>query len=143
MSTTATAERGRDEVILVARLLLVILFLISGWGKITNLGGTAGYFAQIGVPLPNVALGVAVVMELGVGIALAFGVLTRPLALLLALFTLSTALIGHPFWSMDGAARYDAFLHFYKNLSIIGGLMLLSVTGAGRYSADAARTRLA
>lgn len=137
---TIASERGRDEVVLVARILLVLLFVISGWGKLTNFEGTVGYMTQTGVPVPAVATAVALVMELAVGLALALGFWTRPLALLLAVFTLGTALIGHPFWSMDGVARYGASIHFYKNMSIIGGLLLLYVAGPGRHSIDAART---
>jgi putative oxidoreductase len=65
------------------------------------------------------------------------GVLTRPLALLLALYTLGTALIAHHFWTMEGGDRYANAINFYKNISIIGGLLLLYVTGAGKYSVDA------
>ena len=79
----------------------------------------------------------AIVVEVPVALAVALGVWTRPLALLLALYTLGTALIGHPFWTMEGAARYANAINFYKNVSIIGGFLLLYVTGAGRYSVDA------
>jgi putative oxidoreductase len=139
--TTFGAERVRDEVILVARILLIVLFVVSGWSKITNYAGTVGYMTQAGAPMPEVAALVAIVVEVFVALAVALGVWTRPLALVLALFTLGTALIGHPFWSMEGAARYANSVNFYKNLSIIGGFLLLYVTGPGRYSIDAALGR--
>ena len=69
---------------------------------------------------------IAVVMELGVGIALVVGFYTRPLAVLLALYTLGTAIIGHHFWNMTGAEQYANMINFYKNISIMGGLLLLS-----------------
>jgi len=78
---------------------------------------------------------VVITVEVFVAIAVAFGAWTRPLVLLLALYTLGTALIGHLFWTMEATARNA--INFYKNISIIGGLLLLYVTGAGRYSVDA------
>jgi putative oxidoreductase len=138
---TFGAGRLRDEAILLARILLIVLFVVFGWSKLTNYTGTAAYMAQTGAPLPSVAAVVAIVVEFFVALAVALGVWTRPLALLLALYTLGTALIGHHFWTMEGAARYGNAINFYKNLSIIGGFLLLYVTGAGRYSIDAALGR--
>ena len=135
--TTFGSERVRDEVLLVARILLIVLFLVFGWSKLTGYAGTVGYMTQVGAPMPSVAALVAIVVEVFVALAVALGVWTRPLALLLALYTLGTGLIGHPFWTMEGAARYGNAINFYKNISIIGGFLLLYVTGAGRYSVDA------
>ena len=92
---------------------------------------------QTGVPVPSIATPVAIVVEFFVALAVAIGVWTRPLALLLALYTLVTALIAHHFWTMEGAERYENAINFYKNISIIGGFLLLYVSGAGRYSVDA------
>lgn len=127
-------ERNRDLLILVARILMMALFIWSGWAKLADFQGTAGYLASIGTPVPQVAAAVAVIMELLVGVALLVGVFVRPLALLMALFVLGTGLIGHPFWSMEGADRAMNMTQFYKNLSIMGGLLLLAVTGAGRFA---------
>lgn len=127
-------ERQRDLLILVARVCLMLLFVVSGWGKLTGFDATVGYMASLGAPLPSLAAAVAVVMELGVGLALLAGVAVRPLALLMAVFVLGTALIGHAFWGMQGAERAAAAIQFQKNLSIIGGLILLAVGGAGRYA---------
>ena len=80
---------------------------------------------------------VAIVVEFFIALAVAFGASTRPLALLLALYTLGTALIAHHFWTMDGDVRSENAINFYKNISIIGGFLLLYVTGGGRYSVDA------
>jgi putative oxidoreductase len=135
--TTFGAERVRDEVLLVARILLIVLFLAFGWSKLTGYTGTVGYMTQVGAPMPSVAALVAIMVEVFVALAVALGVWTRPLALLLALYTLGTGLIGHPFWTMEGAARYGNAINFYKNISIIGGFLLLYVTGPGRYSVDA------
>ena len=135
--TPWSADRARDEIILVARILLVLLFLVFGWSKLTSYSGTVDYMAQTGLPVPSVAALVAIVIEFVLGLAVAFGVSTRPVALVLALYTLATALIAHHFWTMEGAASYANTINFYKNISIIGGFLLLYVTGAGRYSVDA------
>jgi len=135
--TTFGAERVKDEAILVGRILLILLFLIFGWSKLTNYGGTVNYMTQSGTPIPSLAALVAIVIEVFVALAVILGVWTRPLALLLALYTLATALIGHHFWTMEGAARNANAINFYKNISIIGGFLLLYITGGGRYSVDA------
>jgi putative oxidoreductase len=132
--TTFGAETIRDEVILTARVLLVMLFLISGWDKLTDYAGTVTYMTQVGTPLPGIAALVAIVVEFFVSIALILGLWTRPLALLMAFYTLATAFIGHHYWSMVNAERAANEIHFYKNASIMGGFLLLYVTGAGKYS---------
>ncbi|ATJ87061.1 DoxX family protein [Ralstonia solanacearum] len=119
----AAIERWRDELILLARVLMMLLFLISGWGKVTGFAGTVGYMGTVGAPMPMLAAIIAVIMEFGVGIAL-----------LMALFVLGTALIAHTYWNVEGAMQTANMVQFYKNLSIMGGLILLSVTGAGKYA---------
>jgi putative oxidoreductase len=132
------AGKIRNEVLLVGRILLMALFLIFGWGKLMNYSGTVGYFTQGGVPSPPLAAAIAIIMEFFVGLAIVIGFLTRPLALLLALYTFGTALIGHHYWTVTGPAHIESMINFYKNISIIGGLFVLYVSGAGRYSIDSA-----
>ena len=122
--------------ILAARILLTALFLIFGWRKLTDHSGTVTQFAQLGVPLPRLAAVVATFMELPVAFAVAVGAFARPSALLMLVYTLGTALIGHHYWTVTGAAQVDSMDGFYKNLSIMGGFLLLFVTGAGKYSVD-------
>ena len=131
-------DRTRDAVTLVARLLTAGLFLVFGWDKLLQPVATAGHFAQTGVPFPALACAVAIAAELGGGVALVLGLVTRPLVVLLAAYTLATAFIGHPFWTMTGPAYLGSEINFLKNVSICGGLLALFVTGAGRYSADQA-----
>jgi len=125
-----------DEIILAARLLLATLFLIFGWRKLRDFSGTISQMVQLGAPMPVPAAGAATFMELPVAFAVAVGAFTRPAALLLFLYTLGTALIGHRYWTMTDADYVDSMDSFYKNLSIMGGLLLLYVTGAGKYSID-------
>jgi putative oxidoreductase len=129
-------DKVSNEVILLARILLVVLFVLFGWSKLTDFPGTVGYMASQGLPMPTLAAAVVVLMEFFVGLAIVLGFCTRPLALLLALYTLGTALIGHHYWTMEGADRMANMINFYKNISIIGGLLLLCVTGPGKYSID-------
>jgi putative oxidoreductase len=129
-------DNQKDVVILVARMLLMVLFVMFGWSKLTGFSATVAYMTSTGAPVPELSAIIAVVMEFVVGIALVVGFFTRPLALVLAVYTLGTAFIGHHYWNMTGAAQYDNMIHFYKNISVIGGLLMLCVTGAGRYSID-------
>ena len=138
MFTDFGSGKVRDEALLVARVLLALLFLTFGWSKLTDYSGTVAYMTQAGLPLPSLAALVAIVIEFFGGLALILGVWTRPLAVLLGLYTLVSAIIGHPFWTMsDPAARYGNEINFYKNISILGGFLLLYITGAGGYSVDA------
>ena len=129
-------DQRKDALILLARVLLMALFVYFGWQKLTGFSGTVAYMTSTGAPAPTLSAIIAVVMEFGVGIAIVVGFYTRPLALLLALYTLGTALIGHHFWTMTGMEQYANMINFYKNISIMGGLLLLSVTGPGKYSFD-------
>ena len=125
-----------NELILAARLLLATLFLIFGWRKLRDYSGTVSQIVQLGVPMPALVAVVAIFMELAVAFAVAVGAFTRPPALLLIFYTLGTALIGRHYWTIPGADRVASMDGFYKNLSIIGGLLLLYVAGAGKYSID-------
>ena len=125
-----------NELILVARLLLTALFLIFGWRKLRDLSGTVSQMVQLGLPTPVLAAFVSIIMELPVAFAVAVGAFTRPLALLMFLYTLGTARFGHRYWTMTGSERVDNMDGFYKNLGIMGGFLLLYVTGAGKYSID-------
>ncbi|WP_313399174.1 DoxX family protein [Stenotrophomonas sp.] len=133
------AERNRDGLILLARLALMLLFVLSGWGKLHDFQGTVGYMASLQAPLPQVAAAIAVAMEFVVAMALMLGIAVRPLALLFVAFVLGTALLGHAFWGMQGAERAANLTQFLKNVSIAGGLLLLVVTGAGRYAVGRGR----
>ena len=125
-----------DELILAARLFLATLFLIFGWRKLRDYSGTVSQIAQLGGPMPRLAAAVAIFMELPVAFAVAVGAFARPSALLMFFYTLGTALIGHRYWTVTGPDRVDSLDGFYKNLSIMGGFLLLYIHGAGKYSID-------
>ncbi len=129
-----------DELILAARLFLATLFLIFGWRKLRDHSGTVNQLVQLGVPMPTLGAAVATFMELPVAFAVLVGAFTRPSALLMFSYTMGTALIGHRYWTLKGADQVASMDGFYKNLSIMGGFLLLYVTGAGKYSIDALRS---
>jgi putative oxidoreductase len=126
-----------DTVILAARLFLAALFLIFGWRKLRDYSGTVSQMVRDGLPMPALAAAVAIFMELPVAFAVAVGAFTRPSTALMAFYTLGTSLIEHRYWTMKGADRVANMENFYKNLSIMGGFLLLYITGAGKYSIDA------
>jgi len=125
-----------NELILAARVLLATLFLIFGWRKLRDFSGTVSQMAQLGVPTPVLAAALATFMELPVAFTVAIGAFTRVSSVLMFFYTLGTALIGHRYWTVKGAGYVDSMDSFYKNLSIMGGFLLLYVTGPGKYSID-------
>jgi len=126
----------QDNVALVARILLAVMFIISGFGKITGFDATVGYIASKGLPLPQlVAIG-TILVELGGGIMLAVGFKARWAALALAVFTLLAAIIFHNFWAADAAAKMGQQINFMKNISIVGGMLMVFAFGPGRLSVD-------
>ena len=126
-----------NEIILVARLLLTALFLIFGARKVRDYSGTVAQMVQEGFRIPVLPTLVSIVMELPVSLAVAIGLFTRPLAALMALYSLGTALIGHHYWTVKDAGYVDSMDGFYKDLAIMGGFLLLCITGPGKYSIDA------
>ncbi|WP_261541835.1 DoxX family protein [Burkholderia multivorans] len=129
-------ESKKDELLLAARVLLMILFVLFGWQKLTGFAGTVAYMASTGSPSPELSAAIAVGVELVGGVLIAIGFYTRPLALAFAAYTLATAFIGHRYWSLQGMDQYLAMINFYKNISIVGAFLLLALTGPGRYSVD-------
>jgi putative oxidoreductase len=122
-----------DEFILAARLLLATLLLNFGWRKLRDFSGTINQMVQLGVPVPVLAAAVALFMELPIAFAVAVGAFRRLSAALMALYALGTAFIGHRYWTVKGADYVDSLDGFYKDLSIMGGFLLLCVAGAGKY----------
>ncbi len=113
-------------VMFIARLMMALIFLVAGVRKLLAWGATAGYFAKLGIPMPEVVLPLVVALEIGGAIALIFGWQLRLVCGLLGAFTLASAFLGHAFWSAD-AAQYAAQLNnFLKNVAMAGGFLLLA-----------------
>lgn len=128
--------QSRSLVLLIARIAVVVLFIIFGLPKITGFDGTVQYMTSLGAPMPMLAAIIAVIMEVPAAILIVLGFYTRPLAVLFVFYTLGTAIIGHHYWDMSGDAVTPNMINFYKNVSIAGAFLLLAVTGPGAISID-------
>ena len=133
---TTTANGTQDLLALVGRILLAVLFVPAGFGKLTGFAGTVGYIGSVGLPLPQVGAVIAIVVELGLGLALLAGFKTRLAAIVLALFTLAASFFFHKFWAVAADKVMVQQLMFMKNIAITGGLLAFAAFGAGRFSVD-------
>ncbi|AWI75757.1 DoxX family protein [Parazoarcus communis] len=124
---------------LVGRLLLAALFLPAGIGKLTGFSGTVGYISSVGLPLPEVAAALALVVEIVGGLALIAGFGTRLAALALGVFTLVASFFFHNYWGVAAEQQFVQQLLFFKNVAVAGGLFTLAAFGAGAWSIDARR----
>ena len=129
----------QNPLALVGRLLLALLFLPAGIGKITGFAGTVGYIGSVGLPLPALGAVIAIVVEIVGGVALIAGFGTRIAALILALFTLAASFFFHAYWAVPADQQFVTQLLFMKNIAVVGGLLTLSAWGAGAWSMDARR----
>ena len=116
---------------LIGRILLVLIFINSGIGKIGNFEGTAQYMAKSGMPFPHFFLVGAIFLELAGGLCVVLGYFTRFGAFLLVIFLIPTTLIFH-----TNFADQNQVIMFMKNVSMFGGCLVLLASGAGRYSLD-------
>lgn len=116
----------------LGRLLLSIIFLLSGFQKLAAFGDTVAYMGQEGLPLPFLAALAAVVVECLGGILLVVGWQTRFTGLVLALWCIATAVVAH-----SNFADQNMAIHFLKNVAMAGGLLQLTAFGAGAWSLDA------
>jgi putative oxidoreductase len=130
----------QNTIVLVGRILLGLIFILSGFGKIAGFDGTVAYIASSHLPLPSIVAALTIVIELGGGLALVTGFYTRQTALVLAVFTLLTGFIFHNFWAAAEAQRLAQQINFLKNLSIAGGMLVLAAFGPGTLSIDARRS---
>ena len=131
--------RFDNPLTLTARVLLALLFLPAGLTKITGFAGTVGYIASVGLPLASAGAVLAIVLEVAGGIALLLGWGTRAAALALAAFTLVASVFFHAFWAVPADQAFVQQLMFFKNLAVVGGLLVLAAHGAGAWSVDARR----
>lgn len=129
--TAPASSAASSPVILAARVLLSILFIFAGFGKLTAISATAGWFGSIGLPAPMVTTVVVGLVELVGGLAILVGFRTRIAALVLAVFTLAATAIAH----LDFSDAMQVLM-LQKNLAITGGLLLLALVGAGALSVD-------
>jgi putative oxidoreductase len=136
--STSTMEHpmSNDYTATFGRLLIAGLFLLSGLGKIAAPAMTQSYIASAGLPLPLLGYLIAVVVEVGGGLLLAVGYRTTLVAIVMAVFTLATAVFFH-----NNFADQNQMIHFLKNIAIAGGLLQVAAFGAGALSVDGLRLK--
>jgi len=121
---------------LIGRIFLAMIFLMSGFNKITGWEGTSGYMSSKGMPLVSMFLFGAIVFELLGGLSVLLGFRARLGAFVLIIFLIPATLIFHDFWAFEGMIRQTQMIMFMKNLTIIGGLLMVIGFGSGPFSLD-------
>ena len=129
----------QNPLALAGRALVALLFVPAGFAKIAGFAGTAGYIASKGVPLPEVAVAIAIAVELGLGLLLLVGWQTRWAALGIAVFTAVITFIFHNYWAVPAEQMMQQQQAFFKNIAVVGGLILVVAFGAGAWSFDGKR----
>src|SRR5512143_2776170 len=129
-------DKLQDPLAFAGRLLLAALFLPAGIGKVTDFAGTVGYISSVGLPMPQVAAALALVVEIVGGAALIAGYGTRLAAIVLAVFTLVASFFFHAYWALPADQQLMPQLLFFKNIAVMGGLLTVAAWGPGAWSVD-------
>ncbi len=140
-----------DTVILISRIMLSAAFIVYGYRAFSdmdawmtfNQAALKRFFDLVagGAPPPAWFGYLIATVQLFGGLAILVGFQTRWVAAAFVVYLALVVFFAHNFWDMQGAARAGNTAHFYKNLAILGGFLLLALQGAGRYSADAQMSR--
>ncbi len=123
-----------DLYLLIARVLLVVIFPISGWAKFGNVAGTVTMLTNLGTPMPGIAVWLAIGFELVLPALVVIGLFTRWAALGLVIYTACTIILAHRFWEFSGPAQFGQTMSFFKNISVMLGLGFIMQFGPGRYA---------
>lgn len=129
----------KSPLVVTGRVLLALMFILSGLQKLMNLEGTAGFVASGGLPFPMLLAVLVGLLEFVGGLAIAIGLQARIAALALGLFTIAATLVFHRFWAVPAEQAMVQQLMFMKNLSVAGGMFIVAALGAGAASFDARR----
>lgn len=121
---------------LLGRVLVASIFLWSGIGKIGGFAGTAGYMAAKGLPLPEALLVITIVVEIGAALMLILGWKARLGALALLLWMIPVTLVFHAFWAVPADQAQLQMIQFFKNLGLMGAMLLIIGFGSGPYSVE-------
>ncbi len=121
---------------LLGRFLLALMFVVGGVSKIGGFDGIVGYIGSKGLPLPQLLAIGTIVLEIVAGLALIAGLKARWAAAALAVFTLLATLLFHNYWAMPEEQQRIQYLLFSKNIAVIGGLLMVTAFGPGRWSLD-------
>ncbi len=125
---------SNNVLLLVARILLAIIFILSGLSKFGDIAGTAGYIGSVGLPAATALAWLAAITETVAGLAILVGFQTRYAAWFLAIFSVFTGVMFH-----FAPADQMQMISFMKNLAIAGGFLVLALQGAGSLSIDGRR----
>ncbi len=135
--TDAIAGRSFDAIVLISRILIGWLMFTNGWAKLMNMPAFVTYLINLKVPAPGFWAWPAMAAEVGLGAALILGLATRYASLATFVYLIITIALAHRYWEYPAAQQLGQYTNFLKNLAIMGGTLLLFVTGAGRFSVDA------
>lgn len=119
---------------LLGRILISLIFILSGWGKIGHFDQTLGFMASKGVPMTELALIVTIIIELGGGLMILLGWKTRLAAMIMFLWLIPVTLTIHNFWGAPADQMQNQLNHFLKNIAIMGAMVYLMVFGSGPLS---------
>jgi putative oxidoreductase len=120
----------------IGRILLSLIFVLAGISKLGAIAGTSAHMAQFGIPYANDLVWGAVALELGGGILLIVGFLTRLVAAAFFFYVLTLAYIFHAYWTMTGAEAHSQHADFFQHVAIAGGMLVVVAFGAGPFSID-------
>jgi putative oxidoreductase len=129
-------EQSNRYLPLLGRVMIGAPFIMSGLGKLMAHDATVAYIGSVGLPLPQLAWVIALLVEIGGGALLISGFRARLVALVMALFALATAVSFH-----RNFADQNQMIHFLKNVMLAGGLLQIVYFGAGPLSIDASRQK--
>lgn len=121
---------------LVGRILLALIFLWSGVGKIAGFAGTAGYMASKGLPMAEALLILTIVIEIGGALMIILGWKAKLGTAALFLWMIPVTVVFHNFWAAPADQQMIQQIMFMKNLTMMGGMLLLMAYGSGPYSLD-------
>ena len=130
------SKENQAKVMLVGRILMGLLFVVAAWSKSGRFDGSVAYMAKNGVPMAELMLYAALILEFVGGALLILGWKTRWTAIILAIFVAVITPIFHGFWAFEPAQMTGQLNHFLKNISIVGGLLYIFAFGAGSKSID-------
>jgi len=118
------------------RFFFTLIFIMSGLGKIADWQGTTAYMSAAGMPMVDLFLGGAIVLEVVGGLSILLGYRARWGALLLIVFLVPATFIFHAFWTLPAEAQQMQMILFMKNISMLGALIFITINGAGPASLD-------
>lgn len=121
----------------IGRILLALIFVLAGISKLGAVTAASATMARYGIPYSNDLVWGVIALELGGGILLIVGLLTRLVAAAYFFYLLALAVIFHAYWTMTGAAAHAQHGDFFQHLAIMGGMLYVVAFGAGPYSIDA------